>query len=169
LMKESTNYVKSYQDKYVKFFDAYNIEASSVKDLKRLLKELTKTSSGFYEFLRTIQHETSSLSEPFMALKHLDELNQFDFLNRILAEKEGKSPIQEYQLLMSQLLNELDTPATAHPDDAYPLQLTSIEKMSVDIFQKTAASYLKKTQACLAQMGVLNGSVIYSINQSATV
>jgi hypothetical protein len=33
LMKESASYVKSYQDKYLKLFDSYNIEVASIKDL----------------------------------------------------------------------------------------------------------------------------------------
>ncbi len=154
LMKESTNYVKTYQDKYVQFFDSYNFEANSIKDLQRLLTELTKSSSGFYEFLRTVHHQTSSFSEPFLALKYIEEFNQFGFLNHVLSEKDGKTPIQEYQQLMSQLLYDLETPTAAHPSEAYPLQLSSIEKMTVDIFQKTPASYFNKVQECLTQLGV---------------
>jgi hypothetical protein len=153
LMKESASYVKSYQEKYVKLFDSYNIEAASIKDLKRLLTDLTKSSSGFYEFLRTVQHETSSFSEPLLTLKNMDELNQFEFLSRLLAEKEGKSLIQEYQQLMGQILNDLETAETQF-NDGYPLHLSSIEKMSVDIFQKTPASYLKKTRECLSKISV---------------
>jgi hypothetical protein len=153
LVKESSNYVKTYQEKYLKVFDAYNIEAASIKDLKQLLTDLTKYSSGFYEFLRTVQHQTSSFAQPLLTLKNMDELNQFEFLNKVLAEKEGKSPIQEYQQLMAAILHDLDA-ADTQISEGYPLYLTSIEKMSVDIFQKTSASYLKKTQDCLGLIGV---------------
>jgi hypothetical protein len=44
------------------------------------MTDMTKFSSGFYEFLRTVQHQTSSFSEPLLTLKNMDELNQFDFL-----------------------------------------------------------------------------------------
>src|SRR6185436_20823109 len=109
-MKESASYVKSYQDKYLKLFDSYNIEVASIKDLKRLMTDMTKFSSGFYEFLRTVQHQTSSFSEPLLTLKNMDELNQFDFLTRLLAEKDGKALIQEYQQLMGKILSDLETP-----------------------------------------------------------
>ena len=153
LMKESANYVKSYQDKYLKLFDSYNIEASSIKELKRLLNDLTKYNSGFYEFLRTVQHQTSSFSEPLLTLKNMDELNQFAFLTKALAEKDGKSPIQEYQQLMGQILNDLETP-DVQLTEGYPLHLTAIERMTVDIFQKAPTSYIQKTQEVLTQLGV---------------
>ena len=154
-MKESTNYIKCYQEKYVHLFDSYTMETATVRDLKKMLSDLTKSSSGFYEFLRTIQHQTSSFSESLITLKNIEEFNQFAFLTAVLAEKDGKAPLEEYRILMGQILNELEKPPAIASNDNYSsLQLLPIERMTIDIFHKTPESYLKRVQECTAQMGV---------------
>jgi hypothetical protein len=155
LLKESTNYIKCYQEKYVNLFDTYAIEAQTLKDLKKLFSDLTKSTSSFYEFLRTIQHQTSSFSDSLLTLKNIDDYNNFAFLTPILAEKDGKAPLEEYRLLVCQILRELEDISGSASHHIYSsLQLTPVEKMSVDIFHKTPESYLKKVEECLAQLGV---------------
>lgn len=154
LIKESMHYIKKYQEKYLAIFDAYQVQISSPSDLPKLFAELTKPNAVFYEFLKSIQHHTSTLSEPLMTLTHLKEVNPFNFLEYTLTAKDGKSPIEDYQRLMGEILKELQEDTPSEEVSFASLQLSRIEKMSINIFHNNLFSTLRKVEDCVAQMQV---------------
>ena len=154
LIKESINYIKKYQEKYLNLYDSCLVEVHTDTALLKLLSELSKPTAVFYEFLKAIQHHTTPLSEPLLTVKYLDEFNQFAFLSPILTAKEGKSPIEEYQKLIGEISKELQENALSPAVSFASLQLKAIEKMTLNIFHQTPASYMKRAEECLTQLGV---------------
>lgn len=148
LTREAINYIKNYQSKYAKFFDAYDVETDSLKGVKKLLGELAKPTSSFYDFLRTIQQQTSVFSEPILCVKNPEELNEFAFLDKLLQHKDGVAPISEYQHLMGQLLEALEKPSLENS------HLSPLAQLSLTILQNKPDSYGLKLQECLDQIGI---------------
>ncbi|MGH2613433.1 MAG: hypothetical protein ACRDFB_10365, partial [Rhabdochlamydiaceae bacterium] len=152
LVRETINYIKTYQTKYMSFFDSYDVEVNTLNHLKKLFRDLTQPSSSFYDFLHTIQHQTSVLSEPILSLTHMEELNDFDFLNRIFESKDDVAPIAEYQKLISQLVSDLESSSPA--ENKLSPHLTPAARISCNILKQTTDSYLVKAHECLQKMGV---------------
>lgn len=151
ITREAIGYIKTYQTKYEKFFDSYDMETDSLKGVKKLLTELSKSTSPFYDFLRTIQQQTSVFSEPILSMTPPPELNEFGFLNTVLNHKDGKAPIEAYQQLIGQLLEELEKNT---PNPSNSKFLTPIANLSLSILQRQPNSYLLQVQECLNQMGI---------------
>jgi hypothetical protein len=155
LARESINYIKKFQNKYKNYFISYNFKAKSLMDLKRLFTDLAKSSSDFYEFLRILQHQTSGFSEPFLAVRNIENINEFAFLNEILTARDGKEPIEGYQQIMGQILHELEAEplkVLSPEKDAFLFQITPLAKMSLDILQNAPSSYMRRTQDYLNQI-----------------
>lgn len=158
LTREAIGYIKSYQSKYIKFFDSYDVQTDSMKGVKTLLAGLSTPSSDFYEFLRTVHYQTSVFSEPILALKNPDALNDFAFLDTILIGKEdGPPPIAEYQGLIGELLQALEAAKPASMDPGYlsiSSGLSPAAVVSLDIFQNKPDSFLVRLHECIKKMGV---------------
>ena len=157
LVNESINYIKSYQEKYVKFFESCDVQGKSIESLKKIFGNLTRSSANFYDFLKSVQHQTSMFSEPILSIQNMDELNEFAFLNKILNQKDGPAPILEYQKLLEELLGELNTDPLALNNQNFELlapYLTPAGRISLHIQQNTPSSFLKKARQSLATMGV---------------
>jgi hypothetical protein len=157
LVKESIGYIKSYQDKYIKFFESCDVKGRSIENLKKILTNLTQSSANFYEFLKSVQHQTSIFSDPFLSIKNMEELNEFSFLNKILNQKDGPAPIAMYQKLLEELLLELETDPKNLPNENFEVlapYLTPAGRISLNICHYNPASFLVRAKETLHTMGV---------------
>lgn len=155
LTRETINYIQNYQSKYITFFQAYDFEIDSIKGAKKLLKELSKPTASFYDFLRTVQHQTNVFAQPILSMKTTEGLHEFAFLDSLLQHKDDQIPITEYQKLMGQILEELENPPLNPlvPTRLAP-HLTPVAQFSLNIFQNRPDSHLLKMQECLNQIGI---------------
>lgn len=157
LAKGSISYIKSYQEKYFRFFESYDVQNRSMEDLKKLLQNLTQPTSSFYDFLRNIQYQTNVFSEPILSLSNMDEFNEFGFLNTILAQKDGVMPIAEYQNILETLLLDLDTLSDSANSSNFPYlapYLSPAARISLNISHHSTASFLVRTTEALQKIGV---------------
>lgn len=157
LVKESIGYIKSYQDKYVKFFESCDVKGRSIENLKKIFSNLTQSTANFYEFLKNIQHQTSIFSDPFLSIKNMEELNEFAFLNKILTQKDGPAPIALYQKLLEELLLELEADPQYLPNknfESLAPYLTPAGRISLNICHHTPDSFLVRAKDALRTIGV---------------
>ena len=144
-----------YQNKYINFFYSYGFEINSLKEAKKLLRDLAKPSSSFYDFLQTVQQQTHVLSQPILSVTVLEELNEFGFLDSLLQQKEGKPPLVQYQKLMHQLAEELEnSPLDSSASSHLLSHLPPAARLSLAIFQDKSDSYAIRMQQCLDQMEI---------------
>lgn len=153
---EVINYMKNYQDHYARFFDAYDIPKNiSLEQLKGVLRDLAYISSNFHDFLHSIHYHTSPLSAPVLALKNMETVNDFDFLNHLFSQEKGDAPIGEYHQIITQLIQDLDT-ESFHQRFSGILEpyLTPSAAVSAHILQEDSQSYLKRIALSLDTLGI---------------
>lgn len=151
LTREIIQYIKNYQGKYLSFFSSYDFDVNGLKEAKKLVKELAKPSASFYDFLRTVQQQTNVFSQPILSVNHSEEFNEFTFLDALLQQKEGQAPLLQYQKLMAQLAEDLESAAPASP---LLSEMTPAARLSLAIFQNQPNSYAVRLQSCLDQLGI---------------
>lgn len=158
LVQEILSYMKSYQNCYTKFFEACGIQKVGLDSLKNVLHDLAQQSSSFSELLQFVQYNTSAFSEPVMTLKNMNELNEFQFLNKILVQTDGQSPFEDYQKVITQILHDLDAAPSKKISGEFPSilmpYLTPAAILSSNILQNNSESYKNKITQSLNTMGV---------------
>lgn len=156
LVHEVIGYVQNYGEHYDQFFEQCEIQNVSLQNLKAVLRELSQDASSFHDFLKFMNYQTSAFSEPVITLKNMKDLNQFDFLNKILTVSKDEVPYEKFQNLMDELARELEKDPSAGDTQYSDLQpyLTSLAKVSSDILQDNSKSYVKRVRDCLIEIGV---------------
>lgn len=157
LMQEMVSYIKKYQKNYHDLFSSCDIQSVSLESLKSILKELVKYSSSFQDFLQSIQYHTGVFSEPTPCLKNFKELNDFEFLNILLAKGEQPASFEEYQKTINQLLMELESTSSNELGPEFHFlrpHLSTAARISLHILQNDSKSYLNKIKECLVTIGV---------------
>ncbi len=157
LIHEVVNYVKTYQNYYVKYFDSCDIQNVSLDNLKRTLRDIGQDSSSFHEFLKFMDYQTSAFSEPVITLKNMRDLNHFDFLNKILTVDGDEAPYAQYQKVIGQLIKDLDAdPSIGNSDfqNALKPYITNVARVSSNILQSNPKSYVNRVKECLNGIGI---------------
>ncbi len=156
LTHEVINYMKSYQDHYARLFDSYDVpENISLENLKLLLHDLAHRSSKFHDFLLSIHYHTSPFSDPILSLKSTDTIDEFAFLNNLFSQENGEAPIREYNEIIVQLIQDLET-GSSRKDfnrilDPY---LNPQAAISAHILKNDSQSYLRRVTASLDNLNI---------------
>lgn len=157
LTQELASYVKTFQSHYDRYYQACEVQNASLESLKKGLQELTYQESGFYDFLKFISDQTGGFSQPVMNWKNMQDFNQFDFLNIILAFDGTEAPYAKYQNIIKELIADLER-EPSFGDTDYQIfskpYLTSKAIISSNILQDNAKSYINRIKECLNSIGV---------------
>lgn len=156
LIQEVVNYVKQFQDYYIAYFNSCDIKDAPIDKLKALLKELSGESSELSDFITYIQFQTGGFRESVLT-KRMNELNHFEFLNPLLTLNEGEVPFAQYQKIMGELLQDLESDATLRSSgfqNSLKRYLTPVAVISSDILQNNSHSYVNRVSECLDRLNV---------------
>lgn len=162
ILKESEAYADRYVSAYRSFYSQFRLAADSLGGLRYLLKQMQLPSSPFQEFFVSIKENTALDvgDSPYMR-QFSKKLGPFEFIRRLMAEKDGVFPeFAKYIALVQQLDNELEgsEPFTIKnkADDANEFKriLSPAGRMSLAIQRGENDSYLSLVRMWLKSTGI---------------
>ncbi|MCE5335603.1 MAG: hypothetical protein LLG06_13550 [Desulfobacteraceae bacterium] len=157
---------EAYADRYVAVYRAYysqfRLSADSLGGLKYILKQIQLPSSPLQDFLSTMKENTVlDVGESPLMRQFSKKLGTFDFIRRLMLEKDGAFPeFEKYKAMLKQMDDDLESNepfASANKaDDANELKriLSPVGRISLSIQRSEAESYSSLVRKWLKSVGI---------------
>ena len=163
LFKESEAYGSKYAQAYRDYYMDFDIEVKSLGALRYILTQLSLPASQFMEILLTVKDNTfiEPCENEYLNAIALN-LKEFEFFQRLLAEKKGAYPeLEKYKALLE--LMEMDIDRKVEPKDKgdtsfikFRNRLSPLGKISFAIFRNEQGSYMNMVKLWLKSVGIPN-------------
>jgi len=175
LYKEVEAYGRQYAASYEDYYMDFDIEAKSLSSLRYVLRQLTLPSSPFMEVLLTVKDNIMLDTGDNMYLVPLArKMEDFEFLQRLLAEHKGVFPeLDKYKALLELLLIDIDKgPAEEGDFKEFKKRLSPIGQLSFAIFLDGEDSYLNLVRQWVESVGIppkWRGAFTMPVHQAYTL
>lgn len=111
ILKQAEAYADRYVAAYRSYYSQFRLAADSPGGLRYLLKQIQLPTSPFQDFLMSIKDNTVlDVGDSPMLRQFAKKLGTFEFIRRLMTEKEGTYPeFDKYKALIQQMSDELDS------------------------------------------------------------
>ena len=163
LFKEIEVYARRYAEAYRGYYMDFDINANSSGALSYVLTQLTLPSSQFMEFLLSVKENTGLELEASEYMRPMVlQLAEFEFFQRLMAEKKGAFPeLEKYKSLLEQMQSVIgeesladETKRQDKPLGDFASKLTPLGKISYSIYLDEPGSYLNLIKLWLKSVGI---------------
>ena len=161
LFKESEAYGSRYAEAYLNYYMEFDIEAKSLGALRYILTQLALPASQFMEILLTVKENTFI---EFGENEYLNvislSLKEFEFFQRLLAEKKGAYPeLEKYKALLDLMKMDIDRKVEAKDKDdnafiTFRNNLSPLGEISFAILRDEQDSYMNMVKLWLKSVGI---------------
>ncbi|MHC1724549.1 MAG: hypothetical protein AB9866_00750 [Syntrophobacteraceae bacterium] len=162
ILKQTEAYADHYVSSYRSYYSQFRLAADSLGGLRYLLKQIQLPTSPFQDFLMSIKDNTVlDLGESPYLRQFSKKLGTFEFIRRLMTEKEGAFPeFDKYKALIQQMDDELDgnDPFVVKnkADDANELKriLSPLGRISLGMQRGENDSYASMVKVWLKSVGM---------------
>ena len=165
--RETQAYANRYAEESANYINSFGIEADSVGSLYFVLDQLTLPSSPLTSMLLSVYNNTNldiDGKNPYMS-PFILSLGEFEWLWHLMKEEKGCYPeLEKYRTIIAHLEMDISQNSNSkNPKEQnqkgivrYPFRqlLTSIGKVSFDIYSNNPGSYLALTKDWLQSVGI---------------
>ncbi|MEN6486391.1 MAG: hypothetical protein ABFD98_16070, partial [Syntrophobacteraceae bacterium] len=162
ILKQAETYADHYVAAYRSFYSQFRLAADSLGGLRYLLKQVQLPTSPFQDFLTSVKDNTvlDVGDSPYLR-QFAKKLGTFEFVRRLMAEKEGALPeYEKYKAMLQQMDDELDSgevfTVKNKADDANELKriLSPLGRISLAIQRGENDSYSSMVKLWLKSVGM---------------
>lgn len=162
ILKQAETYADRYVSAYRGFYSQFHIQSDSEGALRYVLAQMQQPSAPFQDFLVTMKDNTVlDMGEGPYLRQFGRKLGAFDFIRRVMAEKDGTYvELAKYLSILGQMQEELERAGLPVPrkkdDDSAELKglLSPLGRISLSIFRQEDDSYLSLVQMWLKSAGI---------------
>ncbi|MDX8431342.1 MAG: hypothetical protein SNF33_06030 [Candidatus Algichlamydia australiensis] len=156
LRNEVASYIKKFQEHYLSFYHACQINTEGLQEIKGTLRGLLKTTAPFYDFLQCFHYHSGAFSQETSCLESFEELNQFAFLANIFDVENREEALEPYFRVVADILSDLerDSPESLDSFPYLSANLTPAANIGLQILQNTEGSYRNQVIASLEEMEI---------------
>jgi hypothetical protein len=162
ILKQAETYADRYVSAYRGFYSQFHVRVDSEGGLRYVLSQIQLPSAPFQDFLVTMKDNTVlDVGEGPFLRQFGKKLSAFDFIRRLMAEKDGVCvELEKYKAILQQMQDELekgDSPVSRKKDDdSAELKglLSPLGRISLSIFRGEDDSYLSLVQMWIKSAGI---------------
>jgi len=162
ILKQAEAYADRYVSAYRSYYSQFRLSADSLGGLRYLLKQIQLPTSPFQDFLTSIKDNTVlDMGESPFLRQFAKKLGTFEFIRRLMAEKDGAFPeLDKYKAIVQQMDEEIESNNTFSvqnkADDANELKriLSPIGRISLAIQRGESDSYTSLVRLWLKSVGM---------------
>lgn len=149
ILKQAEAYADRYVAAYYQYYSQFHVQASSVGELRYVLKQIQSSTSPLQDLLLALRDNTAlDVGESSYLRQFGQKLSSFAFIKRLMEEKDGTFPeLNKYKAIIEQMLDDIEStqPYSAQnkADDTSGLKtlLSPLGRISLDIFRNSDSSY----------------------------
>lgn len=162
LLKQAETYADRYVSAYRGFYTQFHIQSDSEGGLRYVLAQIQLPTAPFQDFLVTMKENTVlDVGEGPYLRQFGRKLGAFDFVRRVMTEKDGVFvELEKYKAILRQMQEDLEKGDAAVPrkkdDDSAELKalLSPLGRISLSIFRGEEDSYLGLVQMWIKSVGI---------------
>jgi hypothetical protein len=162
ILKQAEAYADRYVASYRSYYSQLRLSADSLGGLRYLLKQIQLPTSPFQDFLTTIKDNTVlDVGESPFLRQFAQKLGVFEFIRRLMTEKDGAFPeLDKYKAILQQMDEDIDSndtfAAKNKADDSNELKsiLSPIGRISLAIQRGEDDSYSNLVRMWLKSVGM---------------
>ena len=165
VLRNLETYSDHYVSSYLSYFKQFQINIGSAWDLNYVINDLQQANSQLLDVLVKVKTNTAlDLSSSPIFQGFAQKLTVFRFIQHLMEEKDGIYPeFQKYQLLMSQMLQEMNAHQPYEPKksaeeganaEALKGALSPLGRVAWTMVLNEDGSYLKLTKSWLQNVGI---------------